>query len=770
MKVIELARELKIPLPKVKAVLDELGIAVRTVSSPLKNPDALKVAEKLGKADQIKALLQTVERPAAEAAPAAAAEAAEAAPAAPAAPAVIRKIPKVRPGEPAAAPATAKAAPAKPAPTKPEPKVSKVVAPLLQAAEARRPRQAREGGLKPLVHMRVPARRLPTIRRGARIKPRAETEGAAPKKTKQAVVVSTPMSVKDFAGALGAEPARLLGALLDMGIVAGLNKVLQPELLAQVGVAIGRDVTVGEPTEEALEAALEAEARAPAKQLLPRPPVVTILGHVDHGKTTLLDTIRHTKVTEQEVGGITQHIGAYAVDVDHRRITFVDTPGHEAFTAMRARGANVTDIAVLVVAADDGVMPQTIEALNHARAAGVPIIVAVNKIDRPQANPDRVRQQLVEQGLTPEQWGGDTVFVDISALTGAGIQDLLDNILVVAEVAELKADPTAPATATIIEAELDRRVGPLVTALVREGTLRVGDAVVAGQAWGKIRAMIDDTGAALEAAGPATPAVIMGLNTVPQAGDLLEVVPDERAAKQVAASRQEQHRADRIQAAARMSLEDLYQRVQAGEVKELNIILKADVQGSVEAISESLRAIEHPEVRVHVIHAGVGDISDSDVMLAQASQAVIIGFHVNIEAAAREVAQEQGVDVRIYQVIYDLLDDVKAAMTGMLEPQYETVLVGRAEVRQVFKISRLGTVAGCYVTEGAVQRGAQVRVLRGEQVVHEGRIESLRHLKDDVREISEGFECGIAVGGFQAFTPGDIIEAFTTREVRREVI
>jgi len=764
MKVIELAKELKIPLPKLKATLDELGISARTVSSPLKNPDALKVAEKLGRADKIKALLEAAERPVAEAAPSAPPPAA---PAAPEAPAVIRKIPKIRPGEPARAPAAGKAAaPAKPA----EPKVSKVVAPLLQAAEARRPRQPREGGLKPLVRMRVPQRRLPTIRRGARIKPKAEAEGALPKKTKQAVVVSTPMSVKDFAAVLGAEPARLLGALLDLGIVAGLNKVLQPDLLAQIGVAIGRDVTVGEPTEEALEAALEAEARAPAKQLVPRPPVVTVLGHVDHGKTTLLDTIRHTKVTEQEVGGITQHIGAYAVDVDHRRITFVDTPGHEAFTAMRARGANVTDIAVLVVAADDGVMPQTIEALNHARAAGVPIIVAVNKIDRPQANPDRVRQQLVEHGLTPEQWGGETIFVDISALTGTGIESLLEMILLMADVQELKADPTAPAAATVIEAELDRRVGPLVTALVREGTLRVGDAVVAGQAWGKIRAMIDDTGASLEQAGPATPAVIMGLNTVPQAGDLLEVVPDERAAKQVAASRQDQRRADRIQAAARLSLEDLYQRIQAGEVKELNVILKADVQGSVEAISESLRSIEHPEVRVRVIHAGVGDISDSDVMLAQASQAVIIGFHVNIEAAAREVAQEQGVDVRIYQVIYDLLDDVKAAMTGMLEPQYETVLTGRAEVRQVFKISRLGTVAGCYVTEGVVQRGAQVRVLRGEQVVHEGKIESLRHLKDDVREIGEGFECGIAVGGFQDFAAGDIIEAFTTREVRREVI
>jgi translation initiation factor IF-2 len=764
MKVIELSKALGIALPKLKATLDELGIGARTVSSKLKDPDVLRVAEKLGKAEKVRALLEPA-RPAAAAAPQA-----QAAPAVTEAPVVVRKIPKVRIPQPAPEKVEARPAKAAPARKPAETKVSKVVAPLLRATAERRPKEEREGALKPPVRLRIPPRRLPTIRRAARIKPKTEKKAAPPKRSKEPVVISTPMSVKEFAALLRTESARVLSALLDMGVVASLTKVIPPETLAQVGAQVGREVRVGEPTEEALEAALEAEeARAPAR-LAPRPPVVTVLGHVDHGKTTLLDAIRHTKVTEQEVGGITQHIGAYHVEVDHRSITFVDTPGHEAFTAMRARGANVTDVAVLVVAADDGVMPQTIEAINHARAAGVPIIVAVNKIDRPQANPERVRQQLVEQGLVPEQWGGDTVFVDISALQGTGIQSLLEMILLVSEVQELRADPTAPATATVIEAELDRRVGPLVTALVREGTVRVGDAVVVGSAWGKIRAMLDDTGAALEQAGPAMPVVIMGLNSVPQAGDLLEVVQDERAAKQVASSRQEQRRADRIQAAARLSLEDLYQRIQAGEVKELNVILKGDVQGSVEAISESLRSIEHPQVRVRLLHAGVGDISDSDVMLAQASAAVIIGFHVSIESAAREMAQEQGVDVRIYQVIYDLLDDVKAAMTGMLEPEYETVLLGRAEVRELFRISRVGTVAGCYVSEGMMQRGADVRVLRNGELVHEGKIESLRHLKDDVREIGEGFECGIGVAGFGDFQPGDLIEAYTTREVRREVI
>jgi len=769
MKVIELSKALGIALPKLKATLDELGISARTVSSSLKSPDVLRIAEKLGKAEKVRALLEAAMPPAAEVAPAAVPEP-QAAPTAPEAPTVVRKIPKVRAAEPAAGKAVAPAAKASPAKKPVESKVSKVVAPLLRVTEQRRPKEERGGVLKPPVRLRIPPRRLPTIRRGARIRPKAEKEAAPPKRSKEPVIISTPMSVQEFAALLRAEPARVLSALLDMGVVASLSKVIQPEILAQVGAQVRREVSVGEPTEEALEAALEAEETRPRARLAPRPPVVTVLGHVDHGKTTLLDAIRHTKVTEQEVGGITQHIGAYHVEVDHRSITFVDTPGHEAFTAMRARGANVTDVAVLVVAADDGVMPQTIEALNHARAAGVPIVVAVNKIDRPQANPERVRQQLVEQGLVPEQWGGDTVFVDISALQGTGIQSLLEMILLVAEVQELRADPTAPATATVIEAELDRRVGPLVTALVRDGTLRVGDAVVVGSAWGKIRAMLDDSGAALEQAGPAMPAVITGLNSVPQAGDLLEVVQDERTAKQVASSRQEQRRADRIQAATRLSLEDLYQRIQAGEVKELNVILKADVQGSVEAISESLRSIEHPEVRVRVLHAGVGDISDSDVMLAQASAAVIIGFHASIESAAREMAQEQRVDVRIYQVIYDLLDDVKAAMTGMLAPEYETVLLGRAEVRQLFHISRVGTIAGCYVTEGMIQRGGDVRVLRNGKPVHEGKIESLRHLKDDVREIGEGFECGIGVAGFNNFEAGDVIEAYTTREVRREVI
>ena len=764
MKVIELSRELGIALPKLKATLDELGIRARTVSSNLKDADAVRIAERVGQGDKIRALLEVAAPAAAEPAPAAPAEA----PAAEAKP-TVRKISKeAMAGKAPAKPGAHRAAPREGAPAKPAaPKVSKVVAPLLKVTEDRRPKEAPAGALKAPVRLRVPPRRLPTIRRRPRVKPKTEQEAAKPKPSRQPVSVSTPMAIKDFAALLQTEPARVLSVLLDMGIVANLNKRIEPDLLARIGAELGRDVAVEAPSEEAAAA---AEARVPGGNLRPRPPVVTVLGHVDHGKTTLLDAIRNTRVTEQEVGGITQHIGAYAVDVNRRRITFVDTPGHEAFTAMRARGANVTDIAMLVVAADDGVMPQTIEAINHARAAGVPIIVAVNKIDRPQANPDRVRQQLAEHGLTPEEWGGETVFAELSALNGTGIPQLLEMILLVAEMQELKADPTAPASATVIEAQLDKRVGPLVTALVRSGTLRTGDAVVAGLASGKVRAMLDDTGANVEEAPPAMPVVIMGLDSVPEAGDLLEVVGDERAAKQVTTSRQEQRRADRMQAGTRVSLEDLYERIKTGEVKELNVVLKADVQGSVEAVSGSLASIEHPEVRVRVIHAGVGDIYDSDVMLAQASQAVIIGFHVSIEAGARETAREQGVDVRIYQVIYDLLDDVKAAMTGMLEPEYEMVLLGRAEVRAVFNISRVGPIAGCYVTEGALRRDAQVRVVRGGNVIHESKLTSLRHLKDDVREIGEGFECGAGVEGFSAFEPGDVIDAYTMREVRREVV
>ena len=502
-----------------------------------------------------------------------------------------------------------------------------------------------------------------------------------------------------------------------------------------------------------------------------RPPVATIMGHVDHGKTTLLDAIRKTNVTEREVGGITQHIGAYQVMVNSKKITFIDTPGHEAFTAMRARGAKVTDVAVLVVAADDGVMPQTIEAIDHARAAEVPIVVVINKIDLPNANSERAKRQLMEHNLGPEEWGGDTVCVEVSATQGTGIDSLLEMIILVAEMAELSADPERLASGTVIEAKLDRRRGPVATILVEDGSLHVGNSVVVGLTSGKVRAMTDHTGTQIKEAGPSAPVEIIGLSEVPHAGDKLEVTQDDRIAKETARARQVEERDERLkESAPRLTLEQLQEQIEAGEVKELRIILKTDVQGTIDALWQALEQLEHPEVKVKIIHAGVGDVSESDVLLASASHAVIIGFHVRIEPQARQVAQDEHVDVRIYQVIYDVIDDIKAAMTGMLEPIYEEVVLGVAEVRALFKISRVGTIAGCFVSRGRVERGADLRVIRDGETIHQGKLDSLKHLKDDVREVAEGYECGIALEGFNNFEVGDIVEVFTQQEVRRETL
>ncbi len=568
-----------------------------------------------------------------------------------------------------------------------------------------------------------------------------------------------PITVGELAQRMGAPASEVVKRLLTMGILAGINQQIPTSTARAVAESFGVAVVAEKPQlRPALQAAKRLRVEAQGE---PRPPVVTVMGHVDHGKTTLLDAIRKTNVAAGEYGGITQHIGAYQVSVDGRRITFIDTPGHEAFTTLRARGAQVTDIAVLVVAADDGVMPQTIEAINHARAAGVPILVAINKIDLPTANPERVKQQLAEQGLVPEEWGGDTIMVPVSARTGQGIQDLLEMILLLAEINELRADPRKPARGTILEAKLDRGRGPVATVIVQEGTLRVGDAVVAGETYGKVRAMMDDRGNRLQEAGPATPVEVIGLEDVPTAGDILEVVPDERVAKTIAEERREQRRELAQTVARRGSVEDTI-----GTVRELRLVVKADVQGSLEAITAALERLSTEEVRVHILHAGVGAVTESDVMLASASDAVVIGFNVRPDAAARRLAEQEGVDVRLHRLIYEAVDDVRRLLAGLRAPVLTEVVLGRAEVRQIFPISRVGTVAGCYVREGKVVRGAQARLVRDGVVVYQGRIASLRRFKEDVREVAAGFECGVLLENYNDVKEGDVIEVFEVREER----
>ncbi|MCS7172688.1 MAG: translation initiation factor IF-2 [Armatimonadetes bacterium] len=568
-----------------------------------------------------------------------------------------------------------------------------------------------------------------------------------------------PITVGELAQRMGAPASEVVKRLLTMGILAGINQQLPPTTARAVAQSFG--VAVVEERRD-LRPALQAAKRLQVEaQGEPRPPVVTVMGHVDHGKTTLLDAIRKTNVAAGEYGGITQHIGAYQVSVDGRRITFIDTPGHEAFTTLRARGAQVTDIAVLVVAADDGVMPQTIEALNHARAAGVPILVAINKMDLPGANPDRVKQQLAEQGLVPEEWGGDTIMVPVSARTGQGIQDLLEMILLVAELNDLRADPRKPARGTILEAKLDRGRGPVATVIVQEGTLRVGDPVVAGETYGKVRAMMDDRGNRLQEAGPSTPVEVVGLEEVPTAGDILEVVPDERTAKAIAEERREQRREQERVQIRRGGVEEA-----AGMVRELRLVVKADVQGSLEAITAALERLSTEEVRVHILHAAVGAVTESDVMLASASDAVVLGFNVRPDGGVRRLAEQEGVEIRLYRLIYEAADDVRQLLAGLRAPVVSEVVLGRAEVRQIFPISRVGTVAGCYVREGKVVRGAQARLVRDGVVVYQGRIASLRRFKEDVREVAAGFECGVLLENFNDVKEGDIIETFEVREER----
>ncbi|BCJ85306.1 translation initiation factor IF-2 [Effusibacillus dendaii] len=572
------------------------------------------------------------------------------------------------------------------------------------------------------------------------------------------------VTVGELAKLIKREPSEIIKKLLFLGIMATINQEIDTDAIELVASDFGVEVVVKEPVdEEALDMLIE---EADPAKLQERPPIVTIMGHVDHGKTTLLDAIRETNVTAQEAGGITQHIGAYQVEVSGKKITFLDTPGHEAFTTMRARGAQVTDITVLVVAADDGVMPQTVEAINHAKAANVPIIVAVNKMDKPDANPDRVRQELSEYGLISEEWGGDTIFVPLSAKQRTGLDQLLEMILLVAEMAELKADPTARPRGTVIEAELDKGRGPVATVLVQNGTMRVGDIVVAGTTFGRVRAMVNDKGRRVKEAGPSYPVEILGLNDVPSAGDLFVVYDDERKARSLAEKRIAKHRQEQLGVQSRVTLEDLYKQIQEGDVKELNVIIKADVQGSVEALTGSLEKIDIAGVRVKVIHKGVGAITESDILLASASNAIVIGFNVRPEPNAGRVAESEKVDVRLYRVIYNVIEELEAAMKGMLDPEYKEVIQGRAEIRQTFKVSKVGTIAGCYVTEGKVTRNSEVRVIRDGIVIYEGKLDTLKRFKDDAREVASGYECGITLENFNDIKEGDIIEAFVMEAVK----
>lgn len=597
-------------------------------------------------------------------------------------------------------------------------------------------------------------------------RPEAETGTSlsALKKVERSVIeIPQSLTVKDLAELLQVSPAQVIKELLNNGFMANINQTIDYETAAIVAQDLGFETKERPLEEEVLVEAAAAEqggAVEDTSAMVPRPPVVTIMGHVDHGKTSLLDAIRETNVSAREAGGITQHIGAYQVEIHGQKITFLDTPGHEAFTAMRARGAQATDIAILVVAADDGVMPQTQEAIDHARAANVPIIVALNKIDKPNANPDRVKQQLADAGLLIEEWGGSVVCVPVSAKKKQGIEHLLEMILLVAEMAELKAVPTGPARGVVIEAELEKARGPAATVLVQRGTLKVGDNLVAGQVSGKVRAMFNDRGKGLKKAEPSTPVKVLGLSDVPQAGDTFEVLADERAARLVAASRAKQKQAEAVTVQRAVSLNDLFAQIQAGQVKELNLILKTDVQGSIEPIRNSLERLSDENVKVKIIHQGTGNITESDVLLAQASKAIIIGFNVRTEPGARKVADAGQVDVRHYDVIYNLVDDVKNALKGMLDPKYVEIVDGRAEIRQLFKVGKGEFVAGSAVVDGKIVRGDFVRVFRDNKLIYDGKISSLRRFKDDVKEVSTGYECGIGIEGFSELQPGDIIEAY----------
>jgi translation initiation factor IF-2 len=707
---------------------------------------------------------------------------------APEPPLVVKREPEIAPEPPLIAPvaepqapvrsaAAAALAPAAPSVKKPEPKIVPF-RPLERAAPAPPSRPSRQPA-GPFAPPRVstgpprpaappaPARREPPAAAAAAARPAAaatavEAPPEPPAEVKRELIrVPESVTVGELAEKMRRKSGEVIKALLELGVMATLNELLDPTAAKLVADKFNVDVEIRSVEGEVLD-----EEDSDPAQLKLRPPVVTVMGHVDHGKTSLLDAIRKSRVAEKEFGGITQHIGAYQVETRHGKVTFLDTPGHEAFTAMRARGAQATDIVILVVAADDGVMPQTVEAINHARAANVPILVAVNKMDKPEADLERVKRELANHALVPEDWGGQTIYVPTSAKKGTGIDQLLEMTALQSEILELKANPTRAAKGVIIESRLDRGRGPVATVLIQNGTLKEGDAVVVGAHSGRIRSLIDPNGKKVKSAGPSDAVEIQGLSGVPSAGDVLVAVSDERKARQIATMRQDREKA-KGKASTRITLEGLQKQIQTGEVKELRLILKADVQGSVEALAEALERLSTDEVKLKVIHGSVGAINESDVMLASASNAVVIGFNVKPEPKAATQAQANGVDIRTYNVIYEAINEMKAALAGMLAPEIRETALGKAQVRQIFVISKLGPICGSYVAEGKVTRGAKMRVRRGDEVVGTGTVGSLKRFKDDVREVLAGLECGIGVDGVSGIQPGDILEAYTVEEVAR---
>ncbi|HHU91692.1 MAG TPA: translation initiation factor IF-2 [Halanaerobiaceae bacterium] len=596
------------------------------------------------------------------------------------------------------------------------------------------------------------------------------------KKDAKALEIEAPLTVKEYADLVKKSGNEIIKTLMGLGLMANLNYSLDEDTLIMLSDELGLEVEIKDRAqegnneiEELLYGPVGPEIVDSEEDLELRPPIVTVMGHVDHGKTSLLDYIRKARVVEREAGGITQHIGAYQTTINDKKITFIDTPGHEAFTAMRARGAQVTDIAILVVAADDGVMPQTVEAINHAKAANIPIIVAINKIDRPAAQPDMVKQQLAEHGLLTEDWGGDTICVPISALKGENIDDLLEMVLLVAELEELKANPNRPAEGVIIESKLDKGRGPVATVLIKNGSMNVGDPILAGPVCGRVRAMFDDKGKQVKKATPSMPVEVLGFSDVPNAGDFVQVLEDEKEARQIAERRRQYIQEKTLNVDSRVSLEDLYQQIQQGEVKELNVIIKADVHGSIEALRDSFQKLGNEEVSVKIIHTGVGAINETDVNLANASNAVIIGFNVRPDANARRIAEEENVDIRTYRVIYQAIEELKDAMSGLLAPELKEEVTGRAEVRDTFRIPGVGVVAGLYVTEGIINRNSQVRLLRDGVVIYEGNIASLKRFENDVREVKEGFECGLGIEGYNDIKIGDELEIYIIKKIKRSL-
>ncbi len=595
-----------------------------------------------------------------------------------------------------------------------------------------------------------------------------DAEKRSRQQQKEKIIIEGKITPRALSEIMQVNTTDILTRLVELGVMVTINEPLEFDVINLIAEEFDVNLEAREDPKEAELLSSLAQEEDDPQNLKTRPPVVTVLGHVDHGKTSLLDAVRESNVTAQEAGGITQHIGAYQVNVSGRKVTFLDTPGHEAFTAMRARGAKATDIVILVVAADDGVMPQTVEALNHAKAAGVLMMVAINKVDKENANPDRVKQQLSEFGLVPEDWGGETIFVHVSALKREGLKELLEMVLLLSEMAELKANPQKKAQGTVIEAKLDKGRGVVTTVLISDGTLKIGDPIICGNIAGRVRAMADDKGKRLKKATPSTPVEVLGLPEVPEAGDFMQAVEDERLARQIATKRMEKKREYELHRRQKVTLEDLFSRIKEGEMQELNLILKADVHGSAEALQESLLKLDNGEVRLRIIHSGVGAVTESDVMLASASDAIIIGYNVLPPTNVRKLAEREEVDIRLYRVIYEAIDEVKKALKGMLAPEFKEVAQGQAEIRQIFKVSKIGTVAGCHVQEGKLTRQSKVRVVRDGVVIHEGALSSLKRFKDDVREVAGGYDCGLTLEKFNDLEEGDIVQAFTMEKTQAE--